>query len=69
MEIFIFLFIYFLPNVIAFYREHRFKWLILLINLFAGWTLIGWVVCLLWSVGEARLIEDGFEFKFERREK
>lgn len=40
---------YFLPTIIAVMRGHRQTVPILLLNLFLGWTLIGWVVALVWS--------------------
>ena len=42
--------IHFLPTFIA-WRRHvePFVW-ILLINLFFGWTLIGWIVALVWAL-------------------
>jgi hypothetical protein len=65
MELFILLFMYFAPNVIGFYRQHHHRWLILLINLLTGWTLLGWVICLLWSCGkvEVQVAEDVFKFE------
>jgi Superinfection immunity protein len=42
--------IYFLPTIIAFAREHRNKVPILLVNLFLGWTVLGWLAALIWSV-------------------
>jgi hypothetical protein len=41
---------YFLPTVIAFVRQHRNKVPILLVNFFFGWTVLGWIGCLIWSV-------------------
>ncbi|MFH1458696.1 MAG: superinfection immunity protein [Candidatus Omnitrophota bacterium] len=41
---------YFLPTLIAFLRQHKNKLAIFLLNLFLGWTLLGWVVSLVWSV-------------------
>jgi hypothetical protein len=41
--------IHFLPAFIAFHRKaENFIW-ILLINIFFGWTLIGWLVALIWA--------------------
>jgi hypothetical protein len=40
---------YFLPTVIAAARHHRNGGPIMLINLFLGWTCIGWFVALVWS--------------------
>ena len=41
---------YFLPTLIAFLRQHKNKLAIFLLNLFLGWTILGWVVSLVWSV-------------------
>ena len=41
--------IYFLPTIIAAVRGHRQAVAIFLLNLFLGWTLIGWVGALVWS--------------------
>ena len=40
---------YFLPTIIAFARSKRDAMSIFLLNLFLGWTLIGWVVALVWA--------------------
>ena len=42
--------LYFLPTLIASRREHRNLVAIGALNLFLGWTLIGWVVALVWSL-------------------
>lgn len=42
--------IYFLPSTISFNRDQPNKFAILALNLFMGWTLIGWVVCIVWSL-------------------
>jgi hypothetical protein len=41
--------IYFLPTVIALARGHLSTLAIFLLNLFLGWTLLGWVIALIWS--------------------
>ncbi|WP_296256110.1 MULTISPECIES: superinfection immunity protein [unclassified Pseudomonas] len=41
--------IYFLPTIIAKSRKHPNRSSIFLLNLCLGWTLIGWVVSLVWS--------------------
>lgn len=38
--------IYFLPSLIASKRRHRSGGSVFVLNLFLGWTLIGWVVAL-----------------------
>ncbi len=40
---------YFLPTIVAFARSKRDTTSILLLNLFLGWTMIGWVVALVWA--------------------
>lgn len=39
----------FLPTFIAYRREHPNRVPILLVNLFFGWTLVGWVAALVWA--------------------
>ena len=41
---------YFLPTLIAFLRQHKNKLAVFLLNLLLGWTVLGWVVSLVWSV-------------------
>lgn len=40
---------YFLPSIIALVRGKRDITAIILLNLFLGWTVIGWVVALIWA--------------------
>jgi len=42
--------IHFLPTFIAGSRHVQNFWWILLINFFFGWTLIGWVIALVWAL-------------------
>jgi len=42
--------IHFLPTIIALLRRGRSTFGIFLLNLFLGWTLIGWVVALVWAI-------------------
>jgi hypothetical protein len=46
--------LYFLPTIIARSRGHRQENAIFLLNLLLGWTLIGWVAALVWSVIEEK---------------
>jgi hypothetical protein len=41
---------YFLPSIVALARSKRDLAGIVLLNLFLGWTMIGWVVALIWAV-------------------
>ena len=42
--------IYFVPTIVAFSRHVSSAWSVVVINVFLGWTLIGWVVALAMSV-------------------
>ena len=53
MEIFVILGIlaaYFFPTIIAIQRKHNNHTPIFISNLFLGWTAIGWVITLIWSI-------------------
>jgi hypothetical protein len=41
--------IYFVPSIVAKVRKHDNFVAILLLNIFLGWTFIGWVVCIVWA--------------------
>ena len=45
--------VYFLPTIIASQRNHAQQNSILLLNLFLGWTFLGWLVALIWSVSSS----------------
>jgi len=42
--------IYFTPALIARRRKHRSLWAVFALNLFLGWTFIGWVAALVWAL-------------------
>ncbi|MDJ1468877.1 superinfection immunity protein [Cytophagaceae bacterium DM2B3-1] len=44
----IYLFIYFIPSTIG-YKKPNAKWIIG-INLLLGWTVIGWIIAMIWAV-------------------
>ncbi|MEO1038003.1 MAG: superinfection immunity protein [Pseudomonadota bacterium] len=41
--------LHFLPTLIALLRGHHNGFAIFLTNLLLGWTVIGWIVALIWS--------------------
>ena len=45
----IFVLVYLLPSLIAGFRGHRGSTSIALWNIVAGWTIIGWFICLTWA--------------------
>jgi hypothetical protein len=42
--------LYLIPSTIAFYREHHYKWVILALNVFGGWTAVAYIVALVWAI-------------------
>ncbi len=44
-----FIALYFLPTVVAKYRKKSNLNSIFIVNLFFGWTLLGWVLALAWA--------------------
>jgi hypothetical protein len=40
---------YFLPTIVALVRSKRDALSIFLLNLFLGWTLLGWIIALVWA--------------------
>jgi hypothetical protein len=41
--------LYFLPALQAWYHGHRNTPAILVLNILAGWTAIGWIVAMVWA--------------------
>lgn len=52
--IILFIIPYFLPSIIALFRNKSNTTAIVMLNLFLGWTFIGWVVALIWAVTKDR---------------
>lgn len=42
--------IYFIPGMTASYRKHPQEKPIIIINLFLGWTFLGWIIALAWAM-------------------
>jgi len=47
---------YFLPFAIAFHKRRANTGAIFALNLFLGWSLIGWVVALVWALKQEQVI-------------
>lgn len=45
-----FIALYFTPTIVAICKSHRKTGAILVVNLFLGWTFLGWVLALAWAV-------------------
>lgn len=41
---------YFIPSLIAYMRKHQSDMAIFALNLLLGWTALGWIVALVWSL-------------------
>lgn len=48
----IFIGAYFIPSITAVMNKKKNKQSIFIVNLFLGWTVIGWVVALAWAVAK-----------------
>jgi hypothetical protein len=53
-SLFLLIAIYFLPTIIAFSRHYQNREPIFILNLFLGWTVIGWICLLAWAFGPLR---------------
>jgi hypothetical protein len=58
------LFLYFIPSLIAFYRHKKNRRLILILNLFLGVTIVGWIVSLIWANSDDKNEEFNFSPNF-----
>lgn len=47
---FFILVVYLIPTIIAFVRGHVSKWGIGVLNIILGWSLVFWVIALIWSL-------------------
>ena len=61
--------IYFLPSTLAYRKQHSNKTAILILNLFLGWTLIGWVGALVWAVSTNEETKNSNNSKYEDLER
>ena len=44
------LLVYFLPSIIAFRKHHPNRWIIFVLNLLLGGTVVVWIVVLIWAL-------------------
>lgn len=52
---------YFLPWIIAALRRHHNQGAIFVLNLLLGWTILGWIVALVWSATAIRQDETAYD--------
>lgn len=48
----VFLIPYWVPTIVAFLRKHESRSAIAVVNFFFGWTLIGWILALIWAMSK-----------------
>lgn len=41
--------LYFMPSIVAGYRHHNSLFLILVLNILLGWTMLGWIFLIIWA--------------------
>jgi hypothetical protein len=51
--------VYFVPTIIAVVRRVRHSLGIVLLNIFGGWTFVGWVIALVWSILDKKQSANG----------
>jgi hypothetical protein len=51
---------YFLPTIIGFRRGISSPFMLMLVNGFFGWTVLGWIGCLIWATNGATKAQDQF---------
>ncbi|GAA0450143.1 superinfection immunity protein [Alkalibacillus silvisoli] len=44
--------LYFTPTLMALKHNHEHRSWIVLLNLLIGWTILGWLIILIWSIRE-----------------
>lgn len=52
MTAFVIIVVYFLPTLQAYISKKKNKAAILTLNLLAGWTVIGWIVAMVWATAK-----------------
>jgi hypothetical protein len=60
LAIILILLLYFLPWLIGLSRRVNSGGALLLVNLLLGWTLIGWLICMIWAVTGTTVEQDEF---------
>ena len=50
--------IYFIPTIVSLVRNNTYKIYIIGINILLGWTLLGWIVCLIWSFVDKKNVKE-----------
>lgn len=64
---------YFLPTIVAQARSHHNTLAIFILNLLTGWTVLGWIIAIVWACTRAQpqqpiIIQQDFSEKYGRPE-
>ena len=54
---------YWFPTLLAFHWRHRNRAAILIVNFFFGWTVVGWVISLIWACTDNRETAPSAQFQ------
>jgi hypothetical protein len=54
---------YWFPTLLAFHWRHRNRVAILIVNCFFGWTIVGWVITLIWACNDNREAAPGAQLQ------
>ncbi len=49
--------VYFVPTIVAITRRARNVLGIVLLNIFGGWTFVGWIIALVWSIRDEKQLK------------
>ncbi len=49
--------VYFVPTIVAISRRARNVLGIVLLNIFGGWTFVGWIIALVWSIRDEKQLK------------
>ena len=50
IAVLLFICVYALPTIVAFQRQHEYRWIIFAINVALGGTGLGWLVAMVWAI-------------------
>ena len=53
--VFLSIFVYFIPTIIAHRKNHKDTKLIFIINLLSGYTIIGWIISFIWAFSSFKI--------------
>lgn len=61
--------IYIIPIFVALKRKHPQKFPIACLDIFLGWTVLGWIICLVWALSDTKLEKNNKSNKYEDLER